>query len=88
MLFEGVVVFSVMLVLSVVVFGISLLSWWRFGGVRLLLVCVMCGVLLVQSVVLSVGLFVSVVGVFSGSVWVWCFEVVVLGVLYVVAVKR
>jgi hypothetical protein len=86
-MFEGAVVFSVMVVLSGVVFGISVLSWWRFRGVRLLLVCVMCGVLLVQSVVLSVGLFVPVVGVFTGSVWVWVFEVVVLVVLYVVAVK-
>ena len=84
---EDVVVFSVMLVLSVVVFGVALLSWWRFRGVRLVLVVLLCGVLLVQSVVLSVGVFVPVVGVFSGGVWVWLFEVVVLGCLYVVAVK-
>ena len=84
---EGAVIFSVMTIVSVVVLGISVLSFWKFRSSRMLLVCVMVGLFVVQSVLLSLGLFVSVVAGFTSSVYVWVFDVVILCLLYLVAVK-
>lgn len=80
-------VFSVMTVLSVVLFAVSVLSFVRYRSVRMLLISFMLGLFVVQSVLLSLGLFFPVVAGFTGSVWIWVFEVGILGVLYVTAVK-
>jgi hypothetical protein len=85
--FEGAVVFSVMTVLSLVLLVVSLLSFVKYRSSRMLLICVMLGLFFVQSLLLSLGLFVPAVGVFTGSVYIWVFEVVILCVLYVTAVK-
>ena len=84
---EGAVVFSVMTILSCVVLGISLLSYWKYRSSRMLLISVMLGLFFVQSVLLSLGLFFPLVAGFTSSVYVWVFDVAILGVLYLVAVK-
>jgi hypothetical protein len=85
--FEEAVVFSVMTVLSVVLLAVSVMSFVKYRSSRMLLISVMLGLFFVQSVLLSLGLFVPGIGVFTGSVYIWVFEVVILCVLYVAAVK-
>ena len=80
-------VFSVMMVLSLVLLVVSVLSFVKYRSSRLLLVCVVLGLFFVQSVLLSLGLFVPGVGVLTGSVYIWVFDVVILCLLYVTAVK-
>lgn len=84
---EGAVIFSVMMILSCVILGISLLSYWKYRSSRMLLISVMLGLFFVQSLLLSLGLFLPLIAGFTSSVYVWVFEVVILGVLYLVAVK-
>jgi len=86
-MFEGAVVFSVMTVLSLALLVISLLSFFRYRSMRMLLISFMLCLFFVRSVVLSLGLFFPSVAAFSGSVYVWVFDVVILGVLYVAALK-
>lgn len=77
-----------MTVLASVLFAVSLLSFWKYRTGRLLLVSGMLAVFVVRSVLLSIGLFIPEVAAATSSVYIWGFDIAILGALYATVLKR
>lgn len=85
---EGVILFACITVFSLVLLIISLLSYWKYGKLRRLLISIMLFMFFLRSVLLSLGLFYEQIASFTSSIYIWVFDVIILAILYVTSLKK
>ena len=88
MMIEGVILFASITIFSLVLFIISLLSYWKYGKLRRLFISIILFMFFTRSVLLSLGLFISQVEAFTSSIYIWVFDLAMLAVLYVTSLKK
>jgi len=88
MMIEGVILFASITIFSLVLFIISLLSYWKYGKLRRLFISIILFMFFTRSVLLSLGLFISQVEAFTSSIYIWVFDLAILAVLYVTSLKK
>jgi len=84
----SIVIFAAITVFSFVLFLVSLLSYWKYGKGKLLLIAAVFFVFLLRALLLSASLFSEDVSSFISSTHIWLFDLVILALLYITSLKR
>ena len=79
---EKVLLFSIITILSLVLLGITFLSYRRYKNKKLLYVCMVFLFLFLRGILLSLSLFMTSLEVFLANGYFWVVDVVVLVLLY------
>jgi hypothetical protein len=85
---EGVILYSCITIISLVLFLVSFLSYRKYRKTKVLLISMMLLVFFARGVLLSLGLFYPQVEAFTSSVYIWAFDIVILVALYVTSLKK
>jgi len=88
MTIDGVILFASITIFSLVLFVISLLSYWKYGKLRRLFISIIFFMFFTRSVLLSFGLFYPQVETFTSSVYIWVFDLAILAILYITSLKK
>jgi len=88
MTIDGVILFASITIFSLVLFVISLLSYWKYGKLRRLFISIIFFMFFTRSVLLSLGLFYPQVEPFISSVYIWVFDLAILAILYITSLKK
>ncbi len=85
---EDIIIFSCLTIFSLVLFCVSILSYWRYKKIKLLFISMVFLVFLIRSVVLSLSLFYDIFASFSSSNYIWILDLIILVILYLTSMKR
>ena len=85
---EGIILYACITIFSLVLSVVSLLSYRKYQTIKLLLISMMLLVFFVRGALLSLGLFVPLIAVFTSSIYIWVFDLIILAVLYITSLKK
>ena len=88
MAMESILIFACMTIFSLILFIVSILSYWKYKKIKLLFIGVVFLIFLIRSVLLSLSLFYEQIEMITSSTYIWLFDLMLLVVLYITSLKR
>jgi hypothetical protein len=85
---DSIVIFACISIFSLVLFLVSILSYYKYRKIKLLLISMVFLMFLSRSLLLSFSLFSAQVSAFIASPYIWLFDLLILLVLYITSLKR
>lgn len=85
---ESIIIFACITIFALVLFIVSILSYWKYKNVKLFFIGVVFLFFLVRGILLSLSLLNEDILKIVSSTYIWLFDLVILAILYITSLKR